>query len=1041
MTTTPVSTFPPARVARIGRQNGFANGYERQAKIIATELEEKIRGEVRFDAGNRALYSTDASNYREIPVGVVVPKDKHDVINTVALCHQHGVPILARGGGTSLAGQCCNVAVVIDFSKYMNQVLWIDPEQKLARVQAGTVLDDLQKQAETHGLVFGPDPATHNHCTLGGMIGNNSCGIHSVMAEFYGPGPRTSDNIESLEVLTYDGIVMEVGPTSEAELHEIIQAGGRRGDIYAHLCELRDRHGELIRQRYPQIPRRVSGYENLDQLFPENNFNVAQALVGTECTCALVLEATVKLIQTPHARSLLVLGYPDIFEAGQDVPLIRQHRPIGLEGLDHFLIDYQQQKSMHPQALALLPEGEGYLLVEFGGDSKQEAEDQARRLMDQLNQRDQPPHMSLFKERGAEQWLWEVRESGLGATARIPNTPDTWPGWEDTAVAPEDIGPYLRDLRALYNKYGYEAALYGHFGQGLVHCRATFDLWTAPGIAKFRAFLNEGTDLVVRYGGTLSGEHGDGQARAELLPKMYGHEMMDVFREFKRIWDPQWKMNPGKVIDPKPITFDLRLGSDYHPWEPETHFKYPNDDFRFSRAVLRCVGVGKCRREGGGTMCPSYMVTREEKHSTRGRARLLFEMLQKDVLQDGWQDESVKEALDLCLACKGCKSDCPVGVDMATYKAEFLSHYYDGKLRPRAAYSMGLIYWWARLAALAPGLANFLSQTPGLRAIAKAVAGIAPERDLPTFAPQTFKQWFRQREPRHQDKPRVILWPDTFNNHFFPEAAKAAVDVLEAAGFQVIVPAQSLCCGRPLYDWGMLDTAQKLWQQILEALRREIRAGVPLVGLEPSCTAAFRDELVNLLPHDEDAQRLSRQTYTLSEFLEKEAPDFEIPKLHRQAVVHGHCHHKSIMDMQAEQAVLDKLGLDYELLESGCCGMAGSFGFEAGERYEVSVLAGERVLLPAVRAADKDTLIITNGFSCREQISQGTDRKALHLAQVLQMALETEPADSSQNYPERDYYGEPARLSWVKLGLATSLIFLAGWLWLLRKLGNNKVGE
>jgi len=955
----------------------------RTAKALAAELRTQIRGEARFDDGSRAMYATDASNYRQVPIGVVLPKDVDDVIKTIAACRRFGAPILMRGGGTSLAGQCCNVAVVLDMSKYMNRIIELDPEKKLARVQPGLILDDLRHAAEQHHLTFGPDPATHDRCTLGGMIGNNSCGVHSVMAG------KTVDNIEELEILTYDGVRMRVGKTDDDELERIIQEGGRRGEIYARLKSLRDRYASLIRERYPQIPRRVSGY-NLDQLLSENGFHVARALVGSECTCVTVLEATTRLVYSPPARTLLVLGYPDVYTAADHLMEVLAYQPIALEGMDDRLINDVRRKGLHPEGLALLPEGGGWLLAEFGGETREEADARARKLMEELGRRqgaiNRAPSLRLLDSLREGRMIWQIRESGLGATAFVPGKPITWEGWEDSAVPPEKVGDYLRDFRKLYDKYGYEGDFYGHFGQGCIHTRANFDLETAEGIKAFRSFMEEAADLVVSYGGSLSGEHGDGQARAELLPKMFGNELVEAFREFKAIWDPDWKMNPGKVVDAYRIDENLRLGTSYRPRQVQTHFKFPDDQGSFARATLRCVGVGKCRRMEGGTMCPSFMVTREEEHSTRGRTHLLFEMLQGNPIKNGWRDEHVKEALDLCLACKGCKGDCPVYVDVATYKAEFLSHYYQGRLRPITAYSMGLIYWWARFGSLMPGVANFFTQTPLLRNVAKAIAGIAPERRIPVFAPQTFKQWFRQREPRNEGSPRVILWADTFNNHFHPEAAQAAVEVLEAVGYQVEVPERSLCCGRPLYDFGMLDTAKRLLRQILDTLRPQIAAGIPLVGLEPSCVAVFRDELRNLFPGDADARRLSQQSFLLSEFLEKQVQNYQFPPLQRKAIVQGHCHHKAIMKMRDEQAVLAKLGLDVEVLDSGCCGMAGSFGFEK-DHYDVSIKVGERVLLPAVRDAAEDTLIIADGFSCREQIAQTTDRRALHLAQVIQMAM------------------------------------------------------
>ena len=958
------------------------------ADRLYSDLRRTVRGEVRFDAGSRAMYATDGSNYRQVPIGVVIPKDADDVVAAVAVCRTHGAPVLGRGGGTSLAGQCCNVAVVFDMSKYMNRVLEIDAARKIARVQPGVILDDLRHAAEKMNLTFGPDPATHSHCTLGGMIGNDSCGVHSVMSQFYGPGPRTSHQVESLDILTYDGVRMTVGRTSDQERRAIVRDGGRRGEIYSQLEALSDRYAERIRERFPDIPRLVSGY-NLQSLLPENGFQVAQALVGSEGTCVLILEAAVKLIDNPPARALLVLGYPSVFEAADHVPQIMRHRPIGLEGMDDRLVKDLETVGYASQTLSVLPDGAGWLLVEFGGETREAADARANALMAELKRLGSAPTMKLFDDPHEEERVWKVRESGLGATAHVSSEHPTWEGWEDSAVPPERFGEYLRKLRTLLDTHHYIGDFYGHFGQGCLHTRIDFDLETAAGIKRYRSFIEEAADLVVSLGGSLSGEHGDGQSRGELLPKMFGTELVQAFREFKAIWDPAGRMNPGKVVNPYRLDENLRLGTGYQPPQPPTHFKFPQEGGSFAKAALRCVGVGECRRIENGTMCPSFMVTREEMHSTRGRARLLFEMLQGDPLKDGWEDEHIKEALDLCLACKGCKSDCPVNVDMATYKAEFLSHYHERHRRPVTAYSLGLIQWWARAASLAPRFVNLITQTRGLAEISKIAAGMPLERKIPAFAPETFQQWFHRQAPigpPHQ--PRVILWPDTFNNYFHPETAIAAVAVLRAAGLHVQVPLQPLCCGRPLYDYGMLDRAKRTIAHVMRAMAGEIRDGVPIVGLEPSCVAVFRDELGNLFPNDEQARRLGQQTFTLSEFLEQKAPSFTPPPLRRHAIVHGHCHHRAIMKLDAELSVLRKMALDFELLDSGCCGMAGSFGFER-DHYEISMKVGERVLLPAVRRLPKDALIIADGFSCREQIVQATGRRALHLAEVLQMALGT----------------------------------------------------
>jgi FAD/FMN-containing dehydrogenase/Fe-S oxidoreductase len=948
---------------------------------LEAALRARVFGEVRFDAGSRAVYSADASNYRQVPIGVVIPRTVEDIVSAVAACRAHGAPILPRGGGTSQCGQCVNVAVVIDASKHLDRVLEIDAAAMTARVEPGVVCDTLREAAEAHQLTFGPDPATHSRCTLGGMIGNNSCGAHSVMAG------KTVENVEALEILTYDGARMWVGPTSEAELAEIIGAGGRRGGIYAALKALRDRYAELIRARFPAIKRRVSGY-NLDQLLPENGFNAARALVGSEGTCVTVLQAKVRLVKSPRARALLVLGFQDIYRAGDAVPRIMPFTPIAVEGLDERIIGGLRDRGLRLDDIRMLPEGRAWLMIEFGAGTIEDAAEQARALMRSFEGRADAPCARLITDPDLDTRIWTIRETGASATALAidPTRPDPVIGWEDAAVDPMRLGDYLREFQALIDRHGYETSLYGHFGDGCIHARITFDLRSQQGVATWRRFLREASGLVVRYGGSLSGEHGDGQARAEFLPLMYGEELIGAFREFKRIWDPAGKMNPRKLIDAYRVDENLRLGPDYRPLRPATRFAFASrEGTGFTRAVERCVGMGKCRSLHGGVMCPSYRVTREERHSTRGRARLLAEMLRGEVLPDLWRSDAVREALDLCLACKGCRNDCPTHTDMASYKAEFLSHYYEGRLRPLQAYSMGLIQRWARVASLAPGAVNFFTRTPGLSRIAKFLAGIAQEREVPKFAPRTFRQWFARRAPQGAGKPRVILWADTFNNYFRPDTAVAAVEVLEAAGFEVAVPRQALCCGRPLYDFGMLDLARRHLAKTLSALERDLRAGVPVVGLEPACMAVFRDELPNLFPDDELAGKLSRQSHLLGDFMVQQSR-WDPPRLGGRAIVHGHCHQKALFGMAGDLKFLASLGIDAQLIDAGCCGMAGSFGFNP-RHYELSTLAGEAALLPAVRDAAPQTLIVANGYSCREQIAQCTERDGLHLADIARLAL------------------------------------------------------
>ncbi|HEY6050374.1 MAG TPA: FAD-linked oxidase C-terminal domain-containing protein, partial [Thermoanaerobaculia bacterium] len=753
-------------------------------------------------------------------------------------------------------------------------------------------------------------------------------------------------------------------------------------------------HADEIRRKFPHIPRRVSGY-NLPALLPENGFDLARALVGSEGTCAFLLEATVKLVESPPGRCVVAVGFEDIYAAADAVTSILPSLPIGLEGFDDGLVEAERRAGLYPDSLALLPEGRGWLLVELGGPTPRDAEESARRFAAGIARGMGAGTVSarVFPEAADQRRLWRIREAGLGATSHAPGEPLTWEGWEDSAVHPRDLGRYLRDLRALLTRHGFGGHFYGHFGQACVHTRTNFDLQSAEGLRRYRAFVSEAADLVVSYGGSLSGEHGDGQSRAELLPKMFGETLVGAFRDFKRIFDPRGRMNPGKVVDPRPLDADLRLGAAYTPSRPATHFAYADDGGDFSRAMLRCVGVGACRRPDGGTMCPSWRATGEEAHSTRGRARLLFEMLRGDTISGGWRDERVRGALDLCLSCKGCKGECPAGVDMATYKAEFLSHYYEGRLRPRSAYALNMIPLWAPVAAKVPRLANFLTQTPAIAAIAKWAAGISPKRQIPRLAPRSFRSVFEATPPHPDPLPRsggegrVLLWPDTFSNFFQPRVAASAATVLAAAGFSVALPPSGLCCGRPFYDAGMLGLAREFLARILDGLRDEIRAGTPIVILEPSCASVFADELPGLFPGDPDAGRLASQTRLFAEFLGEAAPEWSPPRTlsGRSALVQGHCHQQALGTMDAEAALLERTGLSVHVLDAGCCGMAGAFGFEASH-HAVSMDIARLALVPALDAAP-GALYVADGFSCREQIRQARGREPLHAAEVVAMAL------------------------------------------------------
>jgi FAD/FMN-containing dehydrogenase/Fe-S oxidoreductase len=971
---------------------------------LRRDLAARVDGEVRFDPGSRAAYAHDSSNYRQPPIGVVLPRQVDAAVAAVTVCREHDVPVFSRGGGTSLAGQCCNHGVVIDWSKYCHRLVSVDPAARRAVVEPGACLDDLNAALAEHDLMVGPKPATHDTCTIGGMIGNNSCGAS---AQAYG---KMADSVVRLEVLTYDGTRMWVGETGDEEYERILADGGRRAEIHRALRELRDDNLALIRTRYPDIPRRVSGY-NLDALLPENGFHVARALVGSESTLVTVLRAEISLVPVPPHESLVVLGYDDIAAAGDAVPAVARHHPLALEGLDDTLIDLARVEHVAKQeVLRELPEGSGWLMVRFGGDTQAQADERAGRLLHDLHRSEHDPNVSYLDDPAEEDRLWKVREAGLGATAYPPGHPDTHEGWEDAAVPPGRLGDYLRDFRALLDGFGYEpASLYGHFGQGCVHTRIAFDLSDPEGVTTYRRFAQDAARLVASYGGSLSGEHGDGQSRGELLPIMFGDEVVRLFGRYKRIFDPGNRMNPGKVASPleerpawdvpAPGVFRLDENLDhmgYRPPAPKTHFGYPEDHGHFQHAAARCVGIGKCRSSSGGVMCPSYRVTREEKHTTRGRARILMEMMrgmpggqappdQRDaIITDGWRSEDVHEALDLCLACKGCRGDCPVNVDMATYKAEFLAHHYRWRPRPASHYSMGWLPLWARAASVAPGAVNAITHAPPLDRLLKRAGGVDRRRELPRFARRRLIDWFAERGS-HTDGPPVVLWPDTFTGNFHPSIGMAAVKVLESAGFRVEMPPVPLCCGLTWISTGQLGVAERVLRRTVRALAPRLRAGIPVIGLEPSCTAVFRADAPELLSGDPDVRRLADQTHSLAEFLLDRAPATfaaPLPGTGRKAIAQPHCHQHAIWGFDADARLLERAGVEVDVLDAGCCGLAGNFGFERGH-HEISIGVAELGVFPSVRDAAPGTTVLADGFSCRTQIEQGTDARPRHLAELL----------------------------------------------------------
>ncbi len=962
-------------------------------------LKKNLRGDVNFDLASRALYAADASNYRQLPIGVIYPRDADDVEAALAACWATKAAVLPRGAGTSLAGQCVNVAVVFDYSRYMNALNSIDAEAKLARVGPGIVLDRLRDAAEVHHLTYAPDPATHSRCTLGGMIGNNSCGVHGLL------GGKVVDNVQSMDVILYDGTRMTVGPTSTVALVEKIGAGGRVGEIYAGLARIRDKYAPLVREKFPRIPRRVSGY-NLDELLPENNFNVARALVGSEGTCVNVVSATLNLTASPPFRLLTVLGFEDPFDAADAVPLALEHKPIGLEGFDQMLVDFMRRKGLALRDLSQLPGGVSFLLVELGAWSADEVREKSERLARECRSWPVPPVARICTPEEAVS-IWRVRDSALGAVVFVPGEPNRYEGWEDAAVPPEKLGDYLRAITRLMDEYGYKSPLYGHYGQGCVHTRINFDFHSEAGIRKFREFITRAADVVLSFGGSLSGEHGDGQSRAALLPRMFGTELMEAFREFKILFDPDNRMNPGKLIDAVRV-YDPVENLRHEPPELqtespalknlETHFAFTADEGSFALATERCVGVGACRNTVGGVMCPSYRATGEERHSTRGRARLLWELMSGALRNEGFKSEAVHEALDLCLSCKACKSECPVQVDVAAWKSEFLAQHYKGRMHPIHHYIFGFADRLARWGSLSPAITNAILTGPMTSPLVKYFAGVAQERQLPHLAAGSYQKSRAADEtanvPRtdaggEPAKPLVVLWPDTWNNYYHPQTLAAAESVLIDAGFRVQVPKGHICCGRPLYDFGLLKAARSYLANVLEQMAPQIDAGLPFIFLEPSCASVFKDEMLQLFPNDARAKRMSGQVWLLADWLTARAEnadggDWLAGRLAGASVlVHGHCHHKAVFGgTAAEVALLKRAGASVEPIQAGCCGMAGPFGFEA-DKIEVSKTIARDGLLPAVESASPMTLIVADGFSCREQIAQLSDREAMHFAEVL----------------------------------------------------------
>ncbi|QUC58795.1 FAD-binding oxidoreductase [Streptomyces sp. A2-16] len=950
---------------------------------LAARLTETAPGlRVETGPGSTGPYAYDASNYRVPPRAVVFPRSADDVVAVLRACRDTGIPVTARGGGTSMAGNAVGPGVVLDLSRYLNRILDIDPVARTARVEAGVILDALRSATAMHGLTFGPDPSSHSRCTLGGMIGNDACGNRSVR---HG---RTSSHIEALEIVTADGVRAVADRTG---LHPVDPADADQvARLEADVRRLIGENLEPIRTELGQIPRQVSGYQ-LHHLLPERGFDMARALVGTEGSCAVVTAATVRLVATAQASALLTLGYDDVVDAAEDVPEILRWNPTAVEGMDEAIVATMRARR-GPDSVTGLPQGRAWLYVELDGDDQATVDTRATELLDVLTAQGRTTGGRVVESAAERRSLWRVREDGAGLAARLVDGGESWPGWEDSAVAPENLAGYLRDFRKLLADHGLTGVMYGHFGAGCVHVRIDFDLATDAGRAAARSFLHEAAALVVAHGGTLSGEHGDGRARGELLEVMYSHRLIRVFADFKEVFDPEGLLNPGVIVAPAPLDADLAL----HQIQPlATEFTFPHDEDGFAGAVRRCVGVGRCRSDAGGVMCPSYRATGAESDSTRGRARLLQEMVRGELVQDGWRSTEVRDALDLCLSCKACSSDCPVGVDMATYKAEFLHHHYKGRLRPRSHYSLGWLPLTSALVGHVARPVNALLRGPLGKLLAR-LGGVTTRRRIPAFAS---RQALRRalRTARSGEPARTVLFVDSFTRAFRPDVAGSVSRVLADAGLPCTTE-DGLCCGLTWVSTGQLSVARRVMARTVARL--DNGDDRPVVVAEPSCAAALKRDVPELLGTDA-ARRVAARVHTLTGALTDLAvPGWTPPELPDDVVLQTHCHEYAGFKGRHPRDLLRRLGVTNVDEAEGCCGLAGNFGFEA-EHYDTSMAVADLALKPRLDAIDQDApaVVVADGFSCATQIDHlAGDRgiRALHLAELLDPAADR-PGQPGEN--------------------------------------------
>jgi FAD/FMN-containing dehydrogenase/Fe-S oxidoreductase len=944
---------------------------------------------IRDDLTTRAAYVSDASIYRRLPAAVAEPSSVEEVRELLALAQERGWPVTTRGGGTSVAGNAIGEGLVIDTSRHFNRILAINPDTMTATIEPGVICDQLRAAASEFGLTYGPDPSTHTRATIGGMVANNACGSHSVA---WG---TSADNLVALTVMLADGreVELRAGGTSDPVLDQA-------------LTKIRDQHLAMLRTELGQFPRQVSGY-GLHYLLEENRFDTAKAFAGSEGTCGIITRLTVRLVSKPAHTALAVLGFEDAFEAATAAPKLRVPGVYTIEGMGSDLVEALQTRPGREESGSELPSGGGWLYCEVGADTLEEAASRARELPGLVPEN--VVDSIIVTEAPLARALWGIREAGAGIVTRLPDGGEAWPGWEDSAVPPARLGEYLRDLYDLLHEQGLTGIPFGHFGEGCVHIRISFDFGTDEGVAAYRTFIERAAKLVHRYGGSVSGEHGDGRARSELLATIYSPEALASFAQFKRAFDPDGVFNPGVLVNPEPIDQGIRPGPGARTFELTPVHAFSHDGGSFSSAVNRCVGVGSCRSDVGA-MCPSFQATHDEVHSTRGRARSLAEMLRGESITDGWKSKETLEALDLCLSCKACATECPVNVDMATYKAEFLHHHYGQGLRsfvgrnrrPMAHFTMGWMPLLMRAVEKIPfafRAINLLESLRPVEELTKRLGGIEPKRRMISFATQPLTQWHRQQSAQRpgddaEGRETVVLWPDTFTNFSADAPGKAAVEVLEAMGYQVLLPIGNVCCGLTWHSTGQLDMTKKVLTDTLDVMEPLLDAGYPIIGLEPSCTVMLQDEITELLPNDPRARRVAELTMTLGAFAARHLAggkhwpfqDLSTETGPAQAVCQVHCHQQSILGYGPELEVLEKLGVDTAVVGGGCCGLAGNWGFEPGH-YEISQTLGERELFPAIRNAADGTIVLADGFSCRTQIAQSTSADGVHLAEVMRRAL------------------------------------------------------